>query len=195
MSHHRQSPDARGMRSRRAAHLFAVLLGALAAATPAVSPALAGDPPARTGTILSAVYTTGYAGGCYRPGVFPECAAWLASDCDPALAGKNPAVTMSIEDVGELASRPKRVFDMWVPEVAGVPAGWAIGGVAVQFWSAECRHLRSGPSRYWPGSSGWDAPHLWFPDSAPPTAVEIPSGAKWITVSGNDNTPIMWSLT
>src|SRR5688572_5924417 len=91
--------------------LIAAAVAVLAMTTTAAPSSAARQEPLRSGTITGWGATwvamfNGEARDCqwseWRTGGDPECLAWLKSGCNPALAGREPAVTASIEDVGEL---------------------------------------------------------------------------------------------
>jgi hypothetical protein len=125
---------------------------------------------ARSGTIVTGV-ATGLAGG--QPlgcEMTPDCGAWLASGCDPALTGRNPAIVASIEDVADLAHRPTG----WIFEHDPGAAAHA----TVQLWRQDCTEIGSGRS----GSGGcYGCFSLW-----------IPRSAKWMTVTGYTYNP--WNV-
>src|SRR5688500_13131207 len=68
------------------------------------SASLAPSPPLRSGRIVGGPDTTGSA-PC---GLAPDCVAWLQSGCNPALAGRDPALHTSIVDVSDLADGTTR---------------------------------------------------------------------------------------
>src|SRR5687768_7091952 len=132
-------------RRTRALSTGLAALVAVAAITMARPSSAAPQEPIRSGTIAGwgatwVAMSNGAAKDCQwsdwnGPGN-PECLAWLRSGCDPALAGRNPAVTASIENVAEFADgTTKREFD-W--RAFRYP-GWGIGGgVVVQLWREDC---------------------------------------------------------
>lgn len=114
----------------------------------------------------------------------PDCLAWLESGCDPALAGREPAVTASIVDVSDLADghTPRRIT------LSGVGLHW--GEVLVQFWRStpgnrypwfDCQEIEG--SSFLTGYARHNGPRA------------IPLGASWMTITTNvDNTTISWAL-
>ena len=131
--------------------------------------------PARSGRIVSGVLTTSPSWSCQFA---PECAAWLMSGCDPALAGRDPAWLASIVDVRTLADSDRR-FRYGVDSVGVVP-----GGVSIEFWTAGCRRISW--ARVWPRMPwlGWTA---W-------THLPVPADAAWMTVTANDKVNLVWEL-
>lgn len=137
----------------------------------------AGSKPTRSGTIVSGILTTSPAWDC---SFVPDCRAWIQTGCDPALTGRDPAWLTSIEDVAELADGKKqRTFEIR----EGEPAGAVLGGVVVQFWRDSCVEVGRWHS-YDVATS-----QFWFR-----TTFKIPSGVRWMTVTGNDNVNIVWTL-
>src|SRR5688500_8439240 len=115
----------------RTSIILRVLLVAAAVASALVvaAPAAEAARPLRKGRILSGVFTTGPAGPCSWQ---PDCIAWRASGCHPALAGADPAWLTSIVDVRELADGvTDRVFEYG----PGRPVGVDPGGVFIEFWT------------------------------------------------------------
>lgn len=98
-----------------------------------------------------------------------DCRAWLASDCDPALSGRDPALSASIEDVGGLGA----VSSSWTLEYARGAAAYA----RIQFWRDDCTEIKS--ARW--GSRQCPACSLWMPPSA-----------RWMTVTGYTYNP--WAV-
>jgi hypothetical protein len=142
--------------------------------------------PVRSGSILTGTgwLLDGVVGGCQMA---PECAAWLNTHCEQALAGQDPALSASIVDVGELADGPRteRVF-----RFGGGDSGLAWGGVQLQFWSSDCVEL---PRTRWRSTdchgdgAGVDCSELRF---------RMPADAQWMTVTGyQDNVHLAWTLT
>jgi hypothetical protein len=86
----------------------------------------------RSGTIVVASLSGlggGYPRGCE---LTADCLAWLASRCDPALAGRDPALETSIEDVADLA-----------PADALFEHEPARAYATVQFWQQDCTEIGS----------------------------------------------------
>ena len=98
-----------------------------------------------------------------------DCRAWLASDCDPALSGREPALSASIEDVAGLGA----VSSSWRFEHAPGAAAYA----RVQFWRGDCTEIKR--ARW--GSGRCPACSLWMPRSA-----------RWMTVTGYTYNP--WAV-
>lgn len=129
--------------------------------------ATAEQEPARSGTIVSSV-----AGlhpdaliGCEMA---VDCRAWLDNDCDPDLAGRDPALSASIEDVSRLAARSP----IWILEH---PPGSA-AHADVQFWRKDCTEIskaRRGSRRC----------HVCS------VRLMMPASAKWMTVTGYTYNP------
>ena len=99
----------------------------------------------------------------------PDCRAWLASDCDPALSGREPSLSASIVDVRGLGA----VSSSWRFEYARGAAEYA----RVQFWRGDCTEIKG--ARW--GSQGCGVCSLWMPRSA-----------RWMTVTGYTYNP--WAV-
>lgn len=179
----------------RAALLGLAAAVAVASITMTAQPSIASQRPVRSGTIAGwgptwVAMSNGEAWDCGasqmdRPGN-PECLAWLHSGCNPALAGRNPAVTASIENVGKLAGGTKPRHFNW--SAISYP-GWGIGGgVVVQFWRKDCTGIRASTWRSveWYGPGRWDTRHS--------TTFRIPADAAWMTVTTNDTADLRWTL-
>lgn len=163
----------------------------VAALMAGLAPTVQATSPHRIGTIVDGVGSSQRAIG--RPGeavdgecqMVVDCLAWLESGCDPALAGREPAVMASIVDVADLADgRTPRSITL-----SGHGLHW--GEVLVQFW-------RSTPGHMYPwfdceeieGSSFLTR----YPRHNQPRA--IPLGARWMTITTNvDNTTVSWALS
>jgi len=135
-----------------------------------VRSATADEKSVRSGTIMTGYWwdILGEPGTCETA---PDCRVWEDGGCKPALAGRNPAVMSSIEDVADLADgRTKWRFDY--------EAGWTTNqGVAtVQFWQAGCTEIT--------GSK-------WSPEKCQCRSgvIRIPAAAKWMTVTGVQANP------
>ena len=158
-----------------------------------MSPARAQE-PLRSGTITGWGFTffamfNGEARDCQwseweiegTRGANPECRVWLDSGCDPALAGRDPAVSASIQDVSALADgATTRTFE-WGSDTSG----W--GGVVVQLWAADCTEIEQAKWR------SRESPCCW--SNARGTTFAIPPDARWMTVTTNDNHKVEWTLT
>ena len=151
-----------------------------------ISVTLSNLPPApalRSGTIVGgdAWFVESEVGACQMA---PDCRAWLETDCDPALAEREPAAAASIVRVGGLADgRTPRIFDFDYAK----PAGLRWGGVVVQFWRQDCTEIRGSRWLSWEdgrygGSQRTDKPF-------------VPVSAKWMTVSSTlENARMDWTL-
>lgn len=184
----------RGMTRALRTWLAAIL--AVAAITTMAPSSAARPEPVRSGTITGWGATwvamfNGDAKDCqwseWIAGANPECAAWLESRCNPALAGRNPAVTASIVDVRSIADgTTRRVFE-W--EAAASYPGFSIGGgVVVQLWRKNCTEIRSSKWR----SVLWHGPGDWHTRMRTP--MTIPTSAAWMTVTTNDTIKVDWTL-
>lgn len=118
-----------------------------------------------------------------------DCLAWLQSDCEPALAGHDPALTASIVDVGKLADgRTRRSFHMVAPRI---PPWGLYPGAVVQFWRQNCTEIRFAKRHTIGSNSMCD----WQDGVARCKPFRIPTGARWMTVSGYATTArLSWSL-
>jgi hypothetical protein len=155
-------------------------------------PSVAAPKPVRSGTIVSGFYIPHQGVGPVPTcDTVPTCAAWQASGCNAALAGREPAVGASIVPVRDLANgrTPRRfAFSM------GLPAAWSWGYVTLQFWRSDCTEAlpvrstwRSSSGRCELGVSGRDCGEAWF---------LISRTTAWVTVTPTgDNVNIDWSLT
>lgn len=151
--------------------LLAGVLTSLAAPVGLPSAARATE-PVRAGTIVGGLITTG---GSHECGLLPDCLAWLTSDCDPALAGQDPAWLASIVDVEDLAD------DGVQPRVFEYQSIFATA--FLQFWTEDCTEIRG--ARTDPNwGSNWNHKTL-----------RIRGDAKWMTVSGNGGLRMKWTLT
>lgn len=159
-------------------------------------PSSAQQEPARSGTIAGwgatwVAMSNGEAKDCEwtdwnGPGN-PECLVWLRSGCNPALAGRNPAVTASIEDIAELADgTTPRDFD-W--RATSYP-GWGMGGgVVVQLWREDCTEITDSKWH----SADWHGPGQ--VTSRRSTTFAVPRDAAWMTVTTNDTANLSWRLS
>ena len=168
---------------------------AVAAMTMTAAPSLAArQEPVRSGTILGWGATwpamfNGDAKDCqwseWDAGGNPECLVWLKSGCNPALAGREPAVTASIVDVADLADGTTPRAFQW--RAISYP-GWGIGdGVVVQLWRKDCTEIHSSKWR----STDWSGPSR---ANRASTSFAIPPAAKWLTVTTNDTVKLQWTL-
>lgn len=171
---------------------FALVVGS-AAMTSATPPAT--QRPLRAGTILSG---TSLEMGGGQPWEDPmlersgceyaaDCAAWLLSGCNAALAGIEPAVTASIVRVGDLAGgRTRRTVHLSAPSI---PPWGLWPGVVIQLWRSDCTELVKLHSIGSDSICDWDAG---------PTRCElrIPSDAAWMSLSGYATTAqLSWTLS
>lgn len=138
--------------------------------------------PVRSGTILTGS-ATGLIGfeplGCET---VPDCRAWLERDCDPALSGRNPALTASIEDVADLAVGTRA----WLFQ----HNHGAAANVTIELWGQDCQKIRS---RRWDSTKCTQGP-IPVPSHWPNGCyfLEIPSSTKWMTVTGYTFNP--WAV-
>lgn len=164
----------------RAGRLFTGLVAAVmvTALAPVPSAAAHGDGPLRSGTIVGGGYLIPMA---LAPGWVPpcsltvDCAAWVATDCDPRLTGRDPGVFSSIVDIGEFAGTKRALWRSSSPI-----REWSSYG-EVELWSEDCDYL--GPAS---GTHRTAFGHN-------PVRFRVPSGAHWMSVtSGAPN--LHWEL-
>ena len=120
-----------------------------------------------------------------------DCRTWLHSGCNPALAGHDPVATASIVDVGDLADgRTRRTFQTVAPKI---PPWGLYPGAAIQLWRQNCTEIRKAKWH----TLGSELRCDWNPyPSIRCKGFRIPTGAKWMTVSGYATTVHMsWSLS
>jgi hypothetical protein len=169
---------------------------ALVAMTMTAAPSSAArQQPVRSGTILGWGATwpamfNGDAKDCqwsdWDAGGNPECLVWLKSGCNPALAGRQPAVTASIVEVADLADGTRLRAFRWR---ATSHPGWGTGGgVVVQLWRNDCTEIRRSK---WHSMDRTDWPQL---NNRRNTSFRIPRAAKWMTVTTNDTALLEWTL-
>lgn len=155
-------------------------------------PSAAGPKPLRSGTILTGGGWPWLNPALQRSGCeySPDCLAWLASDCNPALVGHEPMVTASVVDVGALANgRTLRTLAMTAPKI---PPWGLWPGAALQFWRESCTEI--GNSKLQTGGSELSCDWSEGPGRCKP--FRIPSGTKWMTVTGQATTArLSWTLT
>jgi hypothetical protein len=154
--------------------------------------------PVRSGTITGWGLTwpamfSGEARDCqwteWEAGGNPECLAWLKSGCNPALAGREPAVTASIVDVTKIADGTTQRAFSW--RATSAPADVLSGGVVLQMWTKDCKEIKS---TAWRSVERFpDNPRGWT--NRPTTTFRIPSTAKWMTITTNDSANLTWTLT
>ena len=184
------------MRVHVAGLTFALIVGT-AAMSSAGQSAQSGPArlPARSGTILTG---TGLEMGGGQPWENPmfersgceysaECAAWLLSGCDPALAGVDPAPSASVVDVADSGgSRWPRSLHLSAPTV---PPWGLWPGVVVQLWGADCTEIAK------VHTIGDDVPCEWAGGQSARCELRIPAEAAWMTLSAYATTAqLSWSL-
>ena len=149
--------------------LLTILITAFLALTiaPARSATMA-DEPVRSGTIVASVSGLHHDVliGCEMA---LDCRAWLDSDCDPNLAGRDPALFASIENVADLAASNQA----WIFEHAPGAAEYA----AIQFWRNDCTEIRKA---------------RWGTGDCQSCFLKMPRSAKWMTVTGYTYNP--WAV-
>ncbi len=143
--------------------VIAVLISALSAPAARAGWGAWRNGAVRSGTVVNPANYTGPS-NC---SVAPDCVAWLASGCDPLLAGRDPAAFTSIVDVRNLAGSERSIRAM------GAFGTW-LAGAYYEFWSSACRRvgyvLVDGGAR-----------------------LTIPSDAAWMTVPGQTG-PYRWAM-
>lgn len=156
-------------------------------------------PVLRSGRIVG----SGDVGGNLPCSMTPECAAWLQSGCDPALAGRNPAALTSIVDVSRLANGKTRHVLQYRHTLL-----WS--GVRIELWRGNCgkageclRPELSDPPTYanWHGLEGLLGcpqaqvrPRTRAGDTWWPMTFVIPRGVKWMTVGASSAVNTEWTL-
>jgi hypothetical protein len=116
----------------------------------------------------------------------PDCAAWVASGCRAALAGRNPAFYSSIVDVRSLADgSTERYFEAAPSNPVGVKAG----GLMIEFWGHDCR--RAATLGWW---DGVDCRRTGL-NSECAAEFTIQRGTRWMTVTSNGNAHMRWTLS
>ncbi|HUR49310.1 MAG TPA: hypothetical protein VMY88_07285 [Acidimicrobiales bacterium] len=144
----------------------------------APKPAPSGTIEGGTGVIFAGEQPAGERWGCEYAA---ECRAWLKSKCKPALAGRDPALTASIVDVGALADGHTRRSFRWRAGAKVHP------GALIQFWRQNCTEIPDTERHT-------HNPYINRCGTCEP--FPIPNGARWMTVSGNWTTVhFTWSLT
>ena len=188
------SPRSAGATVYRMTRTRMLLAAALAIAMITALPSRAQATPARSGMIVGGL--GGSERGIGWPGqavegecqIAPDCLAWLESGCDPALAGREPAVMASIVDVAGLADgRAPRFFSL--SSFGGQGLRW--GQVLVQFWRDEGTHMYP-----WFNCSEIAGTRFLTGYDRSPSASVVPADAKWMTVTSNfDNVNVVWRLS
>ena len=145
-----------------------ILMTALVALTLVPAQSATAEETTLSGTIISGVSGMHHDVliGCEMA---PDCRAWLATDCDPALTGQDPALSASIVDVTGLAA----LSPEWTLEHAVGAAAWA----EVQFWRSDCTEIKT--ARWGSGWCRW-------------CALRMPRSARWMTVTGYTYNP--WAV-
>ena len=151
--------------------------------------------PVRSGTILTGTGLETGGGQPWENAMFErsgceysaECAAWLLSGCDPALAGIDPAPTASVVDVTDIGgSRWPRSLHL---SGSRVPPWGLWPGVVIQLWRGDCTEITK------VHTIGTDVPCEWTDGQSVRCEVRIPAEAAWMTLSGYVTTAqLSWSL-
>lgn len=185
------------LRTLRVLAITSFVVALLALPTPSASARVG---PSLRGRIVSGVLSTSPAWEC---ALEPDCAPWLASGCDPALATQGPAWLTAIVDVASLADGvTRRAFT-----IRRGPAGLILGGAHFQFWTADCKEVdRISWHTFWQCQSGRTAHG--FPCEKRRTydalgshvesvraTFPLPANVAWMTISANDNVNVRWSVT
>ena len=149
--------------------------------------------PQRSGTIIG----SGDISGNLPCGLAPDCAAWLQSGCDPALAGHDPAWLTSIVDVSDLADGTTR-------RVLSTRRTLWRSGVYIQLWRGNCDEIGECASTRWSPSTepwrDWDRPLGCHRAEIPPSRwawgdpLIIPRRARWMTISASSAVNTVWTL-
>lgn len=149
--------------------------------------ATAEDQPVRSGTIVPGYWWVDPTFGSMSCEKAPDCAAWLNGGCQSALAGRDPAVMTSIEDVAELADG----VTSWRFEFKAEPC--CAESAVIQLWRPDCTEITG---------SGWSSASC--AHACRSTSLRIPASTKWMTVTGYAWIPwpgldadvrLEWSLT
>ena len=169
-------------------------------AVPAVAPARGDEAPLRSGTILggAGLEVSDLEAGAENPldrsgcEYAADCAAWLRSGCDPALAGVDPALTASIVDVAELADgSTRRSLEMRAPSI---PPWGLYPGAAIQFWRRDCTEIPD-TDLHTIGEEAMSC-HGHVGSGSGWCELRIPAGATWMTLSGYVTTAnLSWTLS
>ena len=152
--------------------------------------------PVRSGTITGWGYTwpamfSGEVRNCqwdevpeFWGSLNPECRAWLDSGCNPALAGREPALTASIQDVSDIADgATTRTFEWGATDDSG--------GVVVQLWNGNCAEITGTEWRSLDRQGVYCC--SWIQHKT--TTLVIPRDARWMTVTTNDTANLRWTLS
>src|SRR5688500_3266235 len=134
-------PASAGLKGPVAMRIRVMLLSLLivGSALSSAEASAAGPKPLRSGTIeggTGVIFAGGQpAGERWGCEYAAECRAWLESSCNPALTGREPALTASIVDVGALADgRTDRSFRWTAPYLVHP-------GAVIQFWGRSCTEV------------------------------------------------------
>lgn len=163
-----------------------VMFLALSLAT--VPGAAADEDAGHSGTILSGSAVWPSQPGC---GSAPDCVAWLQSGCSAALAGRDPALMTSIEDVTALAETSSVALINYTAVIPDTPT-WVVprwSGVVVQFWDRGCAEI--------PDAGIVSSCNQLADETCTSAPFSIPDAARWITIGGTaaGNSPTVWALT
>jgi hypothetical protein len=164
---------------------IAALIVSLAFGLSVVPVAHAGG-PVRSGAVAGGPIDTGPSASCEFAA---DCLVWLATGCDPHLAGLSPALQTSIVNVAGLAGRRTvRRFVVGPGTVNGTSAGLVIGGFRIQFWSSRCTEVQ-------PERPIFDSYETYFPQYIRnESRFRIPARAAWMTATADDNIFIKWEM-
>lgn len=134
-------------------------------------PAFAGEEPIDSGTIVT-TYGSSIDGEPDTCEAAPDCRAWLQSGCDPVLAGRDPAVSASIEDVSKIADgRTPWLFQL---------EACCRAKATIQLWRPDCTEITGSRQRSGGCFDTSIGQHCGL------TSIRIPESATWMTVTAND---------
>lgn len=134
-------------------------------------PAFAGEEPISSGTIVT-TYGSSIDGEPDTCETVPDCSAWLQSGCDPALAGRDPAVAASIEDVSKIADGGAT----WLFQFDACCGAKA----TIQLWRPDCTEVTGSRQR-----SG-DCFDTSIGHFCGLTSIRMPESTTWMTVTVTD---------
>lgn len=169
------------MRTRSRILVFSLAVGLVMSLGPTSG---ARDAPLRSGRIIGGYMVMGPNG--IHCASAPDCALWLHSGCDPALAGRSPASQTSIVKVGAFSGTPRRFRFVNVPGgpmPANLATGFVWAAVHLEFFDASCRHV--GPNVVLDD----------FHDKTRGVRFTVPPGARFMTVPILDGVNVRWELT
>lgn len=140
-------------------------------------------PPLRSGRIIGGYMLMGPRG--VHCASAPDCAAWLQSGCDPALAGRSPSSQTSIVKVGTFAGTGRHFRFVNTP--AGtmpdhLATGFVWADVHLEFFDASCRH--TGPTIT---LDTWD-------EKVQGVRFTVPPRTRFMTVPILDGANVRWEL-